>query len=190
MLLRQRHQPIPKQGDWLRQVVAGFFAYHVVPTNGPAIAPSRDRVIVFWHAALRRRSQKDHASRARMKKLADEWLPLPHILHPWPSERFAVKHPRRELDARVGLSGSVRGALSNQRPYRERCSMRPFWVEARLHGCFSNDRSPLRSGPSCCPSLDGPFLSLADRAKRQCGGEQPTWDCQTTQTCWDTRGSR
>src|SRR5450631_1698402 len=27
------HQPIPEQGEWLRQVVTGFFAYHAVPTN-------------------------------------------------------------------------------------------------------------------------------------------------------------
>ena len=101
-LLRQRHQPIPKQGDWLRQVVTGFFAYHAVPTNGPAISAFRYRVVTFWHKALRRRSQKDKMPWARMKKLADDWLPMPRILHPWPSERFAVKHPRWEPDARIG----------------------------------------------------------------------------------------
>ena len=103
-LQRQRHQPIPKQGDWLRQVVTGFFAYHAVPTNGPAISAFRYRVLTFWHAALRRRSQKDKTTWARMKKLADEWLPMPRILHPWPSERFAVKHPRWEPSARIGLA--------------------------------------------------------------------------------------
>ena len=30
----------------------------------------------------------------RMAKLADEFLPKPRILHPWPSVRFAVRHPR------------------------------------------------------------------------------------------------
>jgi RNA-directed DNA polymerase len=29
-----------------------------------------------------------------MTKLADDWLPKPLILHPWPNQRFAVKHPR------------------------------------------------------------------------------------------------
>jgi RNA-directed DNA polymerase len=29
-----------------------------------------------------------------MAKLADDWLPKPRILHPWPNQRFAVKHPR------------------------------------------------------------------------------------------------
>ena len=101
-VLRQRHQPIPIQGEWLRKVVAGFFAYHAVPTNGPALSAFRYRVITFWHKALRRRSQKDNMTWARMTKLANDWLPMPRILHPWPSERFAVKHPRWEPDARIG----------------------------------------------------------------------------------------
>ena len=29
-----------------------------------------------------------------MTTLADTWIPKPIILHPWPSERFAVTHPR------------------------------------------------------------------------------------------------
>ena len=101
-VLRQRHQPIPIQGEWLRKVVAGFCAYHAVPTNGPALSAFRYRVITFWHKALRRRSQKDNMTWARMTKLANDWLPMPRILHPWPSERFAVKHPRWEPDARIG----------------------------------------------------------------------------------------
>jgi hypothetical protein len=32
----------------------------------------------------------------RMGKLADRWLPMPRISHPWPSQRFRVKHPRWE----------------------------------------------------------------------------------------------
>jgi len=36
--------------------------------------------------------------------LVDEWLPKAHILHPWPSERFAVNHPRWEPCARIGLA--------------------------------------------------------------------------------------
>jgi hypothetical protein len=35
-LRRRRHQPIPEQGRWLRQVVGDFFNYHAVPTNGRA----------------------------------------------------------------------------------------------------------------------------------------------------------
>src|SRR5215208_3552373 len=32
-LRRRMHQPIPRQGQWLRQVVTGYYAYHAVPTN-------------------------------------------------------------------------------------------------------------------------------------------------------------
>jgi hypothetical protein len=29
-----------------------------------------------------------------MEKLAEDFLPKPKILHPWPTARFAAKHPR------------------------------------------------------------------------------------------------
>ena len=40
-LRRRMHEPIPKQGAWLQQVVRGFFAYHAVPTNGEALKAFR-----------------------------------------------------------------------------------------------------------------------------------------------------
>jgi group II intron reverse transcriptase/maturase len=91
---RRMHQPIPQQGKWLRQVVAGFFAYHAVPTNSRSLGAFRYHVTNLWRRSLRRRSQKDHTTWARVTKLADDWLPRPRILHPWPNQRFAVKHPR------------------------------------------------------------------------------------------------
>ena len=33
---RRRHQPIPEQGNWLKQVLTGYFAYYAVQTNGTA----------------------------------------------------------------------------------------------------------------------------------------------------------
>jgi RNA-directed DNA polymerase len=93
-LRRRMHQPIPEQGKWLKQVVTGYFAYHAVPTNIRALATFRYQVTGLWRRALRHRSQKDDTTWDRIKKLADDYLPRPKILHPWPSERFAVKHPR------------------------------------------------------------------------------------------------
>ncbi|MBV8591841.1 MAG: hypothetical protein JO212_17605 [Acetobacteraceae bacterium] len=93
--LRQRmHEPIPEQGQWLKQVVTGFFNYHAVPTNSTALEAFRYYVTVLWHRTLRRRSQKHTLTWERMGKVADYWLPRPRILHPWPSDRFAVRHPR------------------------------------------------------------------------------------------------
>jgi hypothetical protein len=93
--LRSRmHEPIPEQGRWLRAVVTGFFAYHAVPTNSRALGAFRHHVTTLWLRTLRRRSQKDRMTWERMAKIAAEWLPAPRVLHPWPNQRFAVKHPR------------------------------------------------------------------------------------------------
>jgi RNA-directed DNA polymerase len=93
--LRQRmHRPIPETGKWLGQIVAGYFAYHAVPTNSAAIAAFRYHVTILWHRRLCRRSQKARLVWTQMVKLADAFLPKPRVLHPWPSVRFAVRHAR------------------------------------------------------------------------------------------------
>src|SRR5208283_2140545 len=91
---RRMHWPISEQGEWLKRVVGGFFNYHAVPTNSRALAAFRHHVRVLWGRTLRRRSQKDRTTWDRIAQLAEEWLPKPRILHPWPNVRFAVKHPR------------------------------------------------------------------------------------------------
>jgi len=101
-LRRRMHQPIPRQGQWLKQVVTGYFNYHAVPTNGRALATFRFRVIDLWTRTLRRRSQKDHTTWERIRRLANDFLPKPRILHPWPEKRFAVRHPRWEPYALIG----------------------------------------------------------------------------------------
>ena len=93
-LRQQLHQPIPETGSWLAQVVAGYLAYHAVPTNSRAIGTFRHHVVVLWHRTLNRRSQRSRLTWQRMKMLAADFLPRPQILHPWPSVRFAVRHPR------------------------------------------------------------------------------------------------
>jgi RNA-directed DNA polymerase len=93
--LRHRwHEPILDTGKWLGQIVAGYFAYHAVPTNSAAIGAFRYSVTVLWYRRLCRRSQKARLTWSRMAQLADEFLPRPRILHPWPNARFAVRHPR------------------------------------------------------------------------------------------------
>jgi group II intron reverse transcriptase/maturase len=93
---RRMHQPIPAQGRWLERVVRGYFNYHAVPTNGRALEVFRHHVTNLWRRTLRRRSQKDRMTWARIMQLVDAWLPKPIVLHPWPSDRFAVTHPRWE----------------------------------------------------------------------------------------------
>jgi RNA-directed DNA polymerase len=89
-LWRRMHQAIPEQGRWLAQVIRGYFVYHAVPTNYSALSALRYHIERLWLRTLRRRSQKDTFTWERIRKLANDFLPTPKILHPWPSVRFAV----------------------------------------------------------------------------------------------------
>jgi hypothetical protein len=73
-----------------------------VPTNIWALGAFRSRVIDLWRRSLKRRSQKDRTTGRRITELVDDFLPRGRILHPWPEERFGVKHPRWEPSARIG----------------------------------------------------------------------------------------
>jgi group II intron reverse transcriptase/maturase len=95
-LRRRMHEPIPVQGKWLGQVVKGYFNYHAVRTNSRALMAFLIEITKRWKRVLTRRSQRGAISWERMTKLANDWLPKPHILHPWPGVRFAVRHPRWE----------------------------------------------------------------------------------------------
>ena len=91
---RRMHQSIPEQGRWLAQVVRGYFAYHAVPTNSASIGAFRHHVVNLWRCSLSRRSQHGGITWQRIKQIADDWLPQPKILLPWPQQRFAVRHSR------------------------------------------------------------------------------------------------
>jgi len=93
--LRQRmHATIDEQGRWLGAVLRGYFAYFAVPTNSRALTAFRYHVATLWYRSLRRRSQKDRTTWERMTTLIERFLPPAHILHPWPDQRFRVKHSR------------------------------------------------------------------------------------------------
>jgi RNA-directed DNA polymerase len=95
-LRRRMHLPIPEQGKWLMRVVTGYFNYYAVPTNYRSLVTFRDDLTRSWRQILGRRSQKGTVTWPTMQAIAERWLPRPRILHPWPSERFAVRHPRWE----------------------------------------------------------------------------------------------
>jgi hypothetical protein len=92
--IRPRTRPL----RW-RTAVRGYFAYHAVPTNSKCLGAFRHYAVDLWRRSLIQRSQRDRTTWNRIAKLAAEFLPLPRILHPWPSVRFAVKHPRWEPGA-------------------------------------------------------------------------------------------
>lgn len=90
--LRQRmHDPVPKQGAYLRAVIQGHVRYYGVPTNSRALNTFRFAVGKAWKHTLSRRSQRGRVALARrMERLRDRWLPSARVCHPWPEERFRV----------------------------------------------------------------------------------------------------
>jgi RNA-directed DNA polymerase len=89
-LRRRMHEPIPKQGKWLRAVVGGHSRYYGVPMNQPALAVFRFRVGWLWLRSLSRRSQNGRVLWDRMRRLITRWLPMPSVCHPYPLRRIGV----------------------------------------------------------------------------------------------------
>ncbi len=122
-LRRRRHKPIPEHGAWLGAAVRGYFVYDAVPTNGSRLSAFRSEVTRTWMLALRRRSQRDRMTGARMLKVLRRWLPAVRIQHPWPDERFDARTRGRSRVREQRLLGSVRGAaqvvMTKGRPYRD-----------------------------------------------------------------------
>jgi RNA-directed DNA polymerase len=87
-LRRRMHDPIAQTGDWLKQVVRGYNNYHAVPGNLSRLQTFRWETMRHWWFTLRRRSQRSRWTWERFETLADQYLPTPRVLHPYPLERF------------------------------------------------------------------------------------------------------
>jgi RNA-directed DNA polymerase len=110
-LRRRMHETIDEQGAWPRRVAIGFNACHAVPTNSVALRDCRFNITNHWRRALNRRDQKGKVTWTRMTVLQNRWLPKPRITHPWPGQRFAVKHPRWEPGAGIPPAGICAGGV-------------------------------------------------------------------------------
>jgi group II intron reverse transcriptase/maturase len=88
-LRRRLHTPVPEQGAYLRSVMLGHARYYGVPRNAPNLSAFHYALARLWRTALSRRSQTANVSWDRMARLCARWLPIPHICHPYPSQRFA-----------------------------------------------------------------------------------------------------
>ena len=89
-LRRRLHDPVAAVGAWLQTVVRGWYRYYAVPLTSGDLASFRYQVLWLWRRTLQRRSQKNRLNWTRMSRLAARWLPLPHILHPYPWQRICV----------------------------------------------------------------------------------------------------
>ena len=91
--LRMRMHDDPAQtGQWLGLVLRGWLGYYAVPTSSTYLRSFKYELERQWLRSLRRRSQHDRFPWGRLRALSTAHLPTVSILHPWPADRFAVKH--------------------------------------------------------------------------------------------------
>jgi RNA-directed DNA polymerase len=88
------HAGIGPVGAWLRGVVQGYMNYHAIPGNLDSVKTFRTQVIRSWYRALRRRGDRHRITWARFGVIADILIPRVRVLHPYPTQRFYVTHPR------------------------------------------------------------------------------------------------
>ena len=90
VLRRRMHHDVVDTARWLGKVVNGWLNYFAVPTSSRYLRRFVIRLKRMWHKILRRRSQKDRFSWARLSRLTETHWPKLKIRHPWPDQRFAV----------------------------------------------------------------------------------------------------
>ena len=90
-LRRRMHDKPVKTGQWLGRVLRGWLGYYAVPTSYRSLQRFANDLRRLWLNALRQRSQRDRFTWERLAALARDHWPRVSILHPWPTERFAVR---------------------------------------------------------------------------------------------------
>ena len=94
-LRRRINDPMEQTGNWLNQVVGGYYNYHAVRGNLKRLFMFRRETARHWLFTLRRRSQRSRWTWERFETLTTLYLPVPKILHPYPLDRFCAKHPNK-----------------------------------------------------------------------------------------------
>jgi RNA-directed DNA polymerase len=92
-LRKRMNDPIEQTGNWLNQVVRGYYNYHAIPGNLKRLYMFRQEAARLWLSMLRRRSQRSRWTWERFETLIDRYLPEPRIIHPHPLDRFYAKYP-------------------------------------------------------------------------------------------------
>ena len=119
-LRKRMHDSIPQQGEWLRQVVRGYFAYHAVPTNIRRLSAFR---------VLRGTAFGCKRCGVAVRRIASHGADLPDSPRSgYPYRAFFTRGPMHALPSIIqgkspvpesGTLGSVRGVRSDAHPYRD-----------------------------------------------------------------------
>src|SRR4051794_579170 len=118
-LRKRMHEPIPEVGKWLGQIVAGYFAYHAVPTNSAALHAFRYHVAALWHRHLCRPARGHTWCGTRWRNW---WMNFSQSPVSFTPGQVCGLPPNTQGRSRVRGSrslGSVRGDRGNSVPYRD-----------------------------------------------------------------------
>ena len=124
-LRRRMHCKSKETARWLGKVLDGWLNYYAVPNSYRYLDRFTIRLKRLWLRTLRPTVAEGPHDMGRYHGTDQD--PLAQAGNPTPvagpticRQRYAGRNPREEPDALAGLSGSVRGALGNQRPYRDK----------------------------------------------------------------------
>ena len=119
-LRKRRHEPPSRQGQWLGQVVQGWFNYHAAPTNIRVLSAFRFNVVDLWRRSLRRLARRTsrHGKGSKVSRVNGCLLPRSSIRGRLTASASNTRGGSRMRESRP--YGSERGAFSNGRPYRDR----------------------------------------------------------------------
>jgi group II intron reverse transcriptase/maturase len=84
---RRIDQSIETVGKWLKKVLTGYYNYYAAPDNGTTLWRFRFLVAKTWMKTVRRRSNRKRMTWVKFASIINKWLPKPHAVHPYPSQR-------------------------------------------------------------------------------------------------------
>jgi hypothetical protein len=107
------HQPIPKQGQWLKQIVTVH--YHAVPTNSRALGRFHHHIAHLWLRVLRRRSKRGWHHVRTDREVGRRVTP--ESAHPSSLAQRALRHQSPKV-----------GAVCPNRARTDRCVRCSVWA--------------------------------------------------------------
>jgi hypothetical protein len=98
-LRKRMHWDVRDVANWLERAVSGYYNYFAIHGNLKSLASFGYQLGKIWYWTICRRGQK---RKMTWEKFIKKWwcrIPTPKVRHPYPEERFDVKHPKRSLSS-------------------------------------------------------------------------------------------
>jgi RNA-directed DNA polymerase len=145
----RRHWPIATRGAWLTRVVVGHSRSSGVPRNLGRRRVVRAGIRRSWCRIVRRRRQRHRLPWQRRSQRATQWLPEPHIMHPYPAQRLRVTTRGRSPGRSCRTPGSGRGVPGHWHPYRD-----PYGRKAPRQGGIAATPAACHPSRTCMRHVD------------------------------------